>query len=311
MPGGWSRRSALLALGVASTTALTGCGVRFEDHARSLPFVPDRRPAPDEGALRQVLAEVTALAATAVGVTGGGAWPARLAALHRQQAQVLGRALQAESAAPPATPTTAPAASPSASSRRITRADLAVQELAGVQTPALITLGGVSAPHVPLLASLAAQRGAAASLLGAPQQWPEPTAPTGATAARLLGACRAAVYGFEVVLAQADKPGAALARPSLQLVQHRAATLETLAGAAAGPPPLGYPLPFPVTGPGSARRLARHLVDGLQGTLAAELRGAAGSEEQLTSLVHWLAETAVLATRWGAPLAAFPGLTTP
>jgi len=51
MPRAWSRRSVLVALGVASATALTGCGVRLEDHARSLPFAPEHKPAPDERTL--------------------------------------------------------------------------------------------------------------------------------------------------------------------------------------------------------------------------------------------------------------------
>jgi hypothetical protein len=66
-----------------------------------------------------------------------------------------------------------------------------------------------------------------------------------------------------------------------------------------------------VTTPAGARRLAAHLVAGLLSTLAAETRGAAGNEQALTGLVRWTAETAVLGTRWGSPLAAFPGLSAP
>jgi hypothetical protein len=66
-----------------------------------------------------------------------------------------------------------------------------------------------------------------------------------------------------------------------------------------------------VTTPASARRLARGLVAGLLSALAAELRGAAGNEQALTGLVRWSAETAVLGTRWGSPLPAFPGLSAP
>ena len=324
MPRAWSRRSVLLALGLAGTAGLTGCGVRFEDHTRSLPFQPAPKPVPDERALQDALAAVTSL--EQVAGTVAGPWPTRLVALHRRQREVLTQVLLRSGATPrpTATSTTAGTATGTASAittrppstvpppvARVTAKALATRELEGVATPALITLAGVSAPNVALLASLAAQRGAAGTLLGVAPSWPEPTAPIGRTAARLLDACRAAAYGFEVVAATIDHAGQPLARASLAAVEGQVATLQDLAGAAAGPPPLGYPLPFPVTSPASARRLARHLLDGLQGTLATELRGAAGQEEPLTALVRWSAQTAVLATRWGAPLPAFPGLLTP
>ncbi|GAA1228680.1 hypothetical protein GCM10009657_00040 [Oryzihumus leptocrescens] len=191
------------------------------------------------------------------------------------------------------------------------RAGLAAQELVAVQTPALITLAGVGAEHVALLAALAAHHGAAATLLGGSAQWPEPSAPTGSPAARLLAATRSAAYGFEVAQAQGDHATAALAAVTLARLRHRETELVTLAGDAATPPALGYQLPFPVTTPTSARRLARGLVAGLLSAKAAELRGAAGNEQALTGLVRWLAETAVLGTRWGSPLPAFPGLSAP
>lgn len=324
MPRGWSRRSVLLALGVASTAGLTGCGIRFEDGARPAPFAPEPTPVPDERTLQAVLATTAALEQAAGTVAG--TWPTRLVAIHRRQREVLTQVLLRAGATVPAAPVTGTATTPAPSSTstaspgatgspapptRLTARALAAQEAEGVSTPALIALTGVSGPNVALLASLAAQRGAAATLLGLPPSWPEPTGPTGPGAARLLGACRAAAYGFEVVAARIDKPGEALARATLAAVQDLAATLQDLAAGAAGPPPLGYPLPFPVTDPARARALARHLLDGLQGTLAAQWRGAAGHEESLTGLVRWSAQTAVLATRWGAPLTAFPGLLTP
>ena len=326
MPRAWSRRNALLALGLATTAGLTGCGVHFEDRTPSLPFEPEPRPVPDERALQDALVAVTGLEQAAAVVAGP--LPARLVVIHRQQRAVLTQVLLRSGATPRPTATMTPTATatgtPTASSSsrtatapapapaaRMTTGALAAAENEGMSTPSLITLAGVSGPHVALLASLAALRGAAGTLLGAAPSWPEPTAPTDRSAARLLEAARAAAYGFEVVMARADPGQQALARTSLAAVQDQAATLRDLAGSVAGPPPLGYRLPFPVTGPASARRLARHLLDGLQGTLATELRGAAGHEEPLTALVRWSAQTAVLATRWGAPLPAFPGLLTP
>ncbi|HET7660986.1 MAG TPA: DUF4439 domain-containing protein [Oryzihumus sp.] len=318
MPRAWSRRSVLVALGVACASALTGCGVRLEDHARSLPFGPEREPAPDERTLLAALADTRSLeqAATAAGAAAG-PWPARLAPAHHQQAAVLEQVLrQAGVPVPAAIPTVSSSPGTSTPATATTapgqgRAGLAAQELVAVQTPALITLAGVGAQHVTLLAALAAHHGAAATLLGGSAQWPEPSAPTGTPAARLLAANRSAAYGFEVVQAQGDHATAALAAMTLTQLRHRETELVTLAGDAATPPALGYPLPFPVTTPTSARRLARRLVAGLLSALAAELRAAAGNEQALTGLVRWSAETAVLGTRWGSPLPVFPGLSAP
>ena len=318
MPRAWSRRSVLVAWGAASATVLAGCAVRLEDHARSLPFGPERRPAPDERTLLAALADTRSLeqAATAAGAAAG-PWPARLAPAHHQQAAVLEQVLrQAGVPVPAAIPTVSSSPGTSTPATATTtpgqgRAGLAAQELVAVQTPALITLAGVGAQHVTLLAALAAHHGAAATLLGGSAQWPEPSAPTGTPAARLLAANRSAAYGFEVVQAQGDHATAALAAMTLTQLRHRETELVTLAGDAATPPALGYPLPFPVTTPTSARRLARRLVAGLLSALAAELRGAAGNEQALTGLVRWSAETAVLGTRWGSPLPVFPGLSAP
>ncbi|MGN6635195.1 MAG: DUF4439 domain-containing protein [Oryzihumus sp.] len=316
MPRAWSRRSVLVALGVASAAALTGCGVRLEDHARSLPLAPEHKPAPDERTLLAALADTRSLeqSATAAGAAAG-PWPARLAPAHHQQAAVLEQVLrQAGVPVPAVAPSTggpSATATPATTAPGGARAGLAAQELVAVQTPALITLAAVGPEHVTLLAALAAHHGAAATLLGGSAQWPEPSAPTGSPAARLLAATRSAAYGFEVVQAQGDHATAALAAVTRAQLRHRETQLVTLAGDAATPPALGYPLPFPVTTPASARRLARLLMTGLLSALAGELRGTAGNEQALTALVCWLAETAVLGTRWGSPLPAFPGLSAP
>ncbi|HEX8973560.1 hypothetical protein, partial [Oryzihumus sp.] len=95
MPRAWSRRTVLIALGVTSATALTGCGVRLEDHTGSLPFVPERTPAPDERTLLAALAGTRSLeqAATSARTTAG-PWPALLAPAHHQQAAVLEQVLR-------------------------------------------------------------------------------------------------------------------------------------------------------------------------------------------------------------------------
>jgi len=125
----------------------------------------------------------------------------------------------------------------------------------------------------------------------------------------LLEAARGAVYGFEVVTTHIGSTGRAPAMRTLLALRTRASELETLVGSSAPPPPLGYELPFPVSDKDSSRRLALHLLEALLTRMAAALEPAAGSVRALDTLVRWMGETESMASRWGAPLAAFPGLT--
>jgi hypothetical protein len=54
-----------------------------------------------------------------------------------------------------------------------------------------------------------------------------------------------------------------------------------------------------------------HLLTELRSSVARELASAGASDGPLGSLVQWLAETEVLASRWGIALEPFPGLVAP
>ena len=172
-----------------------------------------------------------------------------------------------------------------------------------------ISPADLSKTHVALIGSLLAQRAAAVSLLGGPAAAVVPSGLRGAEAVRLLAATRACVYGFEVVAAQIDNAGRALARSTLASLETRASELQRAVGSTGAPRPLGYGLPFPVTDNRSARRLALRLLAALLASQAAALGPAKGDTAALAGLVRWLGETEAVASRWGAPLVAFPGLT--
>jgi hypothetical protein len=172
-----------------------------------------------------------------------------------------------------------------------------------------ISLAGLSTAHVALMGSLLAQRTAAVTLLGGTFAPAGPADLDAADGVALLGAARSAVYGFEIVATHIDSPRRALAMSALAALRARVSELETLVGPSAPPPPLGYELPFPITDKESARRLAAHLLEALLPRMAAALEPAVGNANALATLVRWMGETESMASRWGAPLAAFPGLT--
>ena len=187
-------------------------------------------------------------------------------------------------------------------------ASLGEAEARLLTSESFVSLAELDDTTVAVAGALLAQRAAAASLLGeepgwAREEWSEP-----GLASALLETLRSAAYGFEVVAAQSKGAQAALAKQGLATLRQREAELEQLAGAQAAPPALGYPLPFRVATPGDARRLAVHVLTGLRESVAAQLTAADGRAQPLAALTRRLAETEVLASRWGIALEAFPGL---
>ena len=156
---------------------------------------------------------------------------------------------------------------------------------------------------------MTAQRAAAVRLLGGrlPDGVPL-TAPTGELAAAQLEALRTAVYGFEVVVTQTDVSHRRAAGQTLGTLRTRSAELQMLAGPAAPPIPLGYALPFPVSTPAAAQRLATHLMTALRASIASQLPAVTGDAEGLTGTVQLLTDVCVHAVTWRVPLTAFPGL---
>jgi hypothetical protein len=315
----WTRRSVLRSAGslvwVASLAAVTGCRVRLEDDAPRIPLLRTRTPIPDERALAAALTATWRLEdlATSLGGAPTG-MPARLRSVHARQAAVLAGVLAAGGAPVPPRPAATASAAPSATASdtpssvpSVAPSELRYAEQASADSSSG-GLAAISGSHLGLFVAVAAQRSASATLLGADLTTSTPSAPRSRQALPLLAAARAARYGFDVVAAQTDRrhrPAADAARSALQL---RCAALQRLAGAEAGPPPLGYRLPYRVEDARAAAKLARRLLITLSQDIAAAVDAAAGDNAALTALVRWLAEDEVLAAGWGVAPAAFPGL---
>lgn len=330
------RRVLTLGLGVVAAASLAACGIRLEDDAPRVPLIPTRAPIPSESfllALWRHSDDLARLATSLRGPTTG--LPARLATLHRSQVSVLETELlrlgvprtvldkatgsPSASGTATATATTATTAtgsgSPTSSASTSTAPPvqgpkaLGAEEVSDLGPAAIASLARVPSPAIPLIGSVLAQRAAAATLLGAPATWPETSWSAPSLAASYLESTRAAVYAFEVVAAQSPSGAQhTLALATLSALESRAQDQESLAGASAGPPALGYPLPFPVTTAATARRLAVQVLTDLRASVARDLGSTGGDIGPLGALVQWLADTEVLASQWGVRLSAFPGL---
>ncbi|NYG05852.1 hypothetical protein BJ986_000339 [Phycicoccus badiiscoriae] len=334
MPACPSRRRVLtlgLGLGLGAVTAgsLAACGIRLEDNAPQLPLIPKRPPVPSESFLLALWRHSEDLAIRAASLRGPAtSVPARLAALHRRQVVVLetellrlgvpATALDAaarSSTRPTGTSTAASTGSKATGAAGTASAlhgpkGLGAEEASDLGPTAISSLAKVPTAAIPLVGSVLAQRSAAAALLGAPAPWPGSNWSATSLAASYLESTRAAVYAFQVVAAQSPSGAQhAQALATLATLEARAQDQESLAGASAGPPALGYPLPFPVTTPAAARKLAVQVLTELRASVARDLGSTGGDTGPLGALVQWLADTEVLASRWGVPLSAFPGLT--
>jgi hypothetical protein len=347
VPAHPDRRAVLTGgLGAASVglaaLSLAACGIRLEDDAPRVPLVPTRKPVPGEAFMVGLWHSSSVLGEQAAALGGAAsALPTRIAALHRRQVDVLGAELRrlgvpqkvlddalaaATKAATtgPSTTSTAPATTSGATTGGSTGGPssgsaptsaggpqgLAAAERADADPDAFTSLAGVPAAAASLVGAALAQRLAAAQLLGGTSPTtPAPTWEASTVAASFLSTTRAAVYAFEVVAAQ-SRSGAqqTLATATLASLQARARVQESLAGSSASPAPLGYDLPTPVTTPAAARTLAVSTLTGLRSACALEVAAAGQDPGPLASAVQWLADTEVLASRWGVALAPFPGL---
>lgn len=319
--------------GIATTLlGLAGCGVRLEDDAPDIPFVPTREPIAAEAALLALTRDCAQLAVAAAGVPGTVA--AALVGVHEQQQAVLTSALRARGVPAsaftpsvssgtggPATSsgTSSGTASPtapssSASTRASTSEGLAVLEATVVGTGP--PLAGAPAELVPSLVAVLAQRRAAAALLGRPLALPGPatTAPgTGWASADpllpLISAGRRAAYLFEVVAARTSKGTRTAAVATTRTVRALVHAQEAMAGDATPPPSIGEALPFAVDDALAVRRLARAAVVDLRTAYGAQLPALSGVPD--AALGHgaaWLGVVESLARRWGEALQPFPGL---
>ncbi|QGN57768.1 DUF4439 domain-containing protein [Nostocoides sp. HKS02] len=332
----WPGRRAVLTGGLGALAALTlsGCGIRLEDDAPRVPLIPTRSPVPGESFLVGLRHRCVALATEAKALGGAPTGlPARLTVLHSRQATILEAELERLTVprsvieAPPkptgsststtTSTTTATTSGPSGTSATAPApaethrgpGGLAASELADVGATAVAALARIDADARPLIGALLAQRLAAATLLGAARAVPVPTWKAPSLASAFLDTTRAAIYAMQVVAAQSPTGAQRiLARTTLATLVARAQIQEQLAAESAGPPPLGYPPPFVVTTPTAARRLAVQVLADLRAANARDVGSAGSDPEPLGSAVQWLADTEVLASRWGVALSPFPGL---
>ena len=297
---------------VAAVLPTAGCGIRLEDDAPRVPLVPTRTPVPAEAELVALTRGTAALADLAATVPGAVA--ADLATLHRRQHTVLRSTLLADGvpatdldAAPSASPTaTATATSSPSATTTGGRAALAAAEGASAATAA--RFAGVSDDLRATIASLHAQRYAAAALLaGRP-----PTVPLdpvgGDPVSALATAASAAVYFLEIVSARST--GAQRDRSDATLAALRDLRADQLAGGAQPDDSLGHPLPFPVDDAAAAARLARASLTTLRAAYGEHLGPIVASDggPGLAALTRWLGTVEVEAHRWGVDLEPFPGL---
>ncbi|MEV7602079.1 ferritin-like domain-containing protein [Kitasatospora sp. NPDC089797] len=308
-------RRTFLALGLLTLTAACTGSHRHD------PDGGDQRPDPDQPVrLRAVAATDTLLAAYDALLAAPGAQTALLQPLRAETA----RHRAALTAGTPSTPSTPPptTTSPTTPPTPTTPAALAVLERQTAQSR-LADLGAAGPPLARLLASVAAANALHAAALGAPAEPPAPAAtptPTGTTPGtsapalqKALSAEHAAVYGYGVVGAHLpedqQRTDARTAYAAHQSQRDAWQRLLTTLGATPTPAAGGYRLPFPVTDPAGAVKLAAHLETGLT-TVYADLVADLPAPHRPAAATA-LRDCALRAHRWGAPDTPFPGIPDP
>lgn len=126
---------------------------------------------------------------------------------------------------------------------------------------------------------------------------------------KALAAEHAAVYGYGVVGGRVGEDRRGEARTAYDAHRARRDTLTRQVrdlGGTPEPSAAGYTLPFPVTDPASAVRLAVELEDRVAGVYSDLVRASAG--ERRGTAAGALREAAVRAVRWRGESVAFPGL---
>ncbi len=323
-----SRRAALRlaasgACGLA-TVVLAGCDIRLQDDAPDLPLLK-RKSIPDEAALVSAVQLVTALGQQAGRTPDASAPVARLAGNHLTQTTVLRARLTSAGVpnhiidAAATSRTTSPSGGGSTSGTpapAVSAPPAATQEqLAAAESAAtaaiLGDLGTVTTANRAVLVAVAAACGAAAAELGAPVSWgasaPLPTT----AAAQLLAETRSAGWAFQVVAAQTAGDTRTAASTTRIALAARADELTTMAAAAATPPPLAYVLPFPVTTPEAAGRLAADVLRRLVAAGLGPLIQVPQGSSALSTLVRFQVASVSLARSWGVAPEPFPGMAYP
>ena len=284
------------------------------------PPVPTRRPAPDEALLLSAVADLERIVAAETSVLEGdegGALVRRLRTVNREQLRVLrGRltnagvptsVIDAAVAAAPGpspqagstgTPTRSGATPTSQQPLRTRRALAALLDSLGPDDWSALTTATTGTRE--LLAAAYGQRLAGAVLLGRDiaVTTPSPVRPD------VVSRTSPLVYAFEVVAAQSSGDQRATAEETLAALMR----LDIAVSGASSTTPAGWALPFPVTTPDAAARLATQTLASVveSGT---EVAGPSPSAASLEDVARWSANLQALAVDWDVPLTAFPGAT--
>lgn len=305
-PVGVPRRAVLTGV-VASLGLLAGCGVRL-DLPQPPPPVPTREKVADEDLLVGFVRDVRVLVAQAQALPAAEAAHAgvrdAVRVLREQDVVLTGRLTNA--GVPTAVINTAPVSGPTASTTAAPDAATGPGRLGAVlaelPTGRWESLAGSHTDTRLILLSATSARLAAAVRLGAA------VAPRGqspqAVHAALLERTAPLVYGFEVVAAQSTGAARTAALTTLDALH---ALLDDVGPGLPGRAlPGGWQLPYAVTTPQAAARLARDLLRraiGATPQLVALARSATGLE----NVAAWSARVQALGPAHGIPLTAFPG----
>ena len=325
-----SRRLLVLGGAPAVLIALSGCGLRL-DLPPPPPPVPTRKPAPDERFLLAVIKDLRSLVRAAGTLEPRG--EARrlvretVAVQRRQIAVLTGRltnagvptaeinaataptpAARASTSTSAATPSRSPNATSSATTGAAPEAaavrsvaDLAAV-LASIAPDRWRALAAATPGTRDLVLSAWSSRLASAELLGATV---DPTAKPSAARPRIIEQTSPLVYGFEVAAAQSIGQRRTRAIATLDALRR----LDLAVAGAATSTPGGWALPFPVTTPAEAQRLATHLL-GTAVDATVDVAGPKPDGPALDDTARWSGRVQSLAVDWGMPVAPFPGTST-
>jgi hypothetical protein len=323
------RRLFVVGGAAAVLAVLVDSGLRVDLPAPTPP-PPTRKKAPDEALLLDVVADLQVLIDGETAVlagSGANATVRRLQAVQTEQLRVftgrltnagvptavISAAVAKSRAGTPApsgkatgttgTPTpngTPGATSPSAAKPRRTirtRPQLAAA-LDSLTTADWDQVATATPQTRELVAAAYGVRLAGAVLLG------RDVGPGAASPARpeIIARTQPLVYAFEVAAAQSIGDERSRAADTLSALGRLGVTLSS----ATGSQPSGWSLPFPVTTPAEAARLAKEVLS----TAVDAATDAAGSDPTgaaLEDVGRWTAHVQALATTWGVPLTAFPG----
>lgn len=271
MPNQPSRRTLLLG-SLAGVLSLGGCGVRLEDDAPDIPFVPERKPLAGEAAMLTVLGHLRS--------QGSREWT--------EQADALRSAL-ADAGVPKTELRDAP--DPETMSEAVTAYEAAVRDCGLGMLPLMGRLTASQIRRTPDLFDKAPSRGWRA----------------GAVAADDLKATRAATYALGVIAARSSKKVSRRAKDARKALQELSVRQTTAAGKAAGKLTLGYDLDREVSGEQAARQFGRQSLERLVDAYTAGLYRLDKDRAAALETASWMATAQGLAEDWGSEPVALIG----